>query len=213
MVARGGAGLGTVRIGVVVDGLAEYASLGLLWPKLTPVTGHTYLRVLKADIQPLAPFPVIARACRDALRQLAGRGVDRILVVFDREDRGECPPAIATAVQRALREHSACPVTVVVKDRQYENWLVADLEACARHPVRYRVAPRHRRATEPDRADIINATAVLKSIVNGDYDKIEDAKNLLVEMDPLRAAANSRSFRKLLRELDHPAYRTQSRAP
>jgi hypothetical protein len=202
-----------MRIGVVVDGMSEYWSLGVLLNKVAPATGQTYLRVVKADIQPLAPFPVIARACKMPVAQLSARGADLVLVVFDREGRVECPSEIADGVSRALALQVDCQTSVIVKDRQYENWLVADLEALAAHPRRFRVSPRHTRAIEPNRADAVDGSAIVRNMAVRDYEKVDDSRMIVESADPAKMARHSRSFRKFLREARHPAYSSQSRLP
>jgi hypothetical protein len=202
-----------VRVGLIVDGISEYASLGLMLPRITAQGGDSFLRVARADIQPKAPYPVIARSCREAVTQLSSRGADHIVVLFDKEDRPECPADIAKGVNVALTHLVECRLTVVVKDTCYENWLVADLEALRAHPRRYSVKPRHRRAVQPNHADDVDALSVIRSIVQGDYDKVEDSKAIMAHVQPERLGAHSRSFRKLLRVAQHPKYLTQSRAP
>jgi hypothetical protein len=202
-----------MRIGVVVDGMSEYASLGVLLSKVAPTAGQTYLRVVKADIQPLAPFPVIARACKMPVAQLSARGAELVLVIFDREGRVECPSEIADGVSRALALQVDCRTSVIVKDRCYENWLVSDLEALAAHPRRFRVLPRHKRAVEPNRADAADGLAVIRQMAVRGYEKVDDSRTIAESADPARMARHSRSFRKFLREARHPAYSTQSKLP
>ena len=201
-----------MKVGVIVDGIAEYAALPLLLPRVTAQSGHTY-RVIKADIQPLAPLPAIARACRQPVVQLESRGMDSIVVLFDRETRPECAAEIARAVGAEIGNHAKCHVAVVIKERSFENWLVSDLSAMRGHPVRFRVSRRHRRAVEPNRADEADAVALLRTIVQGAYAKVDDGKRILASADPTRMAQHSRSFRKFLREAGYPAFRTQSKAP
>jgi hypothetical protein len=203
-----------MRIGIVVDGVSEYASLAPVLSKVADRTGHVYLRVVKADIQPTAPFPVIARACRPSISQLAARGAELVLVVLDREDRPECPTEIANGVRHALEPEVDCRISIIVKDRQYENWLVADLHALRSHPARFHVTNAHRRAVEPNRADAADAAALLRAIVQrGSYEKVDDSRAIMATAEPERIAQHSRSFRKFLREAGHPRYQTQSKVP
>ena len=202
-----------MKIGIVVDGVAEYESLGKLFPSLSAASGHTYLKVVRADIQPKAPLPAIARSCKDAVVQLEARGAGLVLIVFDREDRPECPGEISEGVARPLGALVRCQVSVVVKDRKYENWLVADLGALAAHRARYLVAPRHRRLVEPNKADRVDAIPMIKSIVKGDYDKVDDSMAIMERAAPDVMSRHSRSFRKFLREACHPLYSSQSLLP
>jgi len=199
-------------VGIVVDGIAEYAALPLLLPRVAAHSGHTY-KVIKADIQPLAPLPAIARTCRQPVIQLEARGIDLVVVLFDRETRTECPADIARVVGDEIGSYSRCRVVVVIKDRKFENWLVSDLSAMGRHPARFRVSQRHTRAVVPNRADAADAIALLRTIVRGTYAKVDDGKLILEAADPTRMGRHSRSFRKFLREAGHPAYRVQSKLP
>lgn len=79
-----------MRVGVVVDGESEYKSLRALFPQLQTATGYTFLRPVLAKFCPTAPYPAIARACQSHLLLLTGKRVDRIVVLLDREDRGDC---------------------------------------------------------------------------------------------------------------------------
>jgi Domain of unknown function (DUF4276) len=202
-----------MKIGVVVDGDAEYGSLGQLFPKLSAASGHVYLKVVRADIQPKAPYPTMARAAKDAVVQLAARGAELVIVLVDREDRTECPGQISDEVQRHLSRHVGCGLVVVLKNIAYENWLVADLGAFAAHQARYVVTDGHRRRVQPNKADQVNAVALLKSIIQGDYDKVDDSKDILEGADPDVMSQHFRSFRKFLREAQHPRYCMQSRLP
>jgi hypothetical protein len=101
---------------------------------------------------------------------------------------------------------------VVVKNRCFENWLIADLEALrARSPRKYNfpdgVIDRVRRSG----ADNVQATDLLDRYVDGGYCKRADSAEMCRVVRADRLAANSRSFRKLLRSLGHPAYSLQSR--
>jgi hypothetical protein len=40
-----------VKVGVIVDGKSEYASLGLLYEQLRRITGNEFLNPVQADIQ------------------------------------------------------------------------------------------------------------------------------------------------------------------
>ena len=76
-----------------MDGDSEFAALTLLMERLKPSTGATYLRIVKADIQPLAPIPVMARGCQNAITQLQARGAEAVIVLVDREETG---PVLST---------------------------------------------------------------------------------------------------------------------
>jgi hypothetical protein len=64
------------------------------------------------------------------VRQFERRNHDVVVVLLDRETQNQGPAEIAAALEREFaRKAYGVPVRVVVKDRQFENWLVADLDA------------------------------------------------------------------------------------
>lgn len=199
-----------MRIGFVVDGEAEFASLKLVLPQIQAATGHTLLSPLLAKMPPLAPVGTIARTCAPRLRVLEGKGVNRTVVLMDRETRRECPGTLASLLAQQLSRFTSVDTCVVIKDAMFENWLVADHTALGRQSGRFRIGNPFRRAVEPDRADRADALALMKEAVRGDYDKVADARRILNEADVLRIGRNSRSFRRLLRVLEHPVYAEQS---
>ena len=200
-------------VGVVVDGHSEYKSLRPIIDQVSTVTGHAFLRVMYADIQPLAPSPTIAKSCGKAVAQLCARGADLVVVLFDRKNRAECASDIAGEVQERLARQVDCGVAVVLKDRAYENWLVSDIDAIRVQPARYNLSLNAERAISPNRADRCDALAILKRAARSSYRKVDDAEKIMAHADVQRMAANSRSFRRFLRVAGHPLYTTQSRRP
>lgn len=203
-----------MKIGIIVDGVSEFASLVELYPQLRELTGNDFLRPVRADIQPKAPIGVIARQCARPARQYAGRGAARIIVIIDREDRSECPGELATAIAGKIAATTAIDVCVVIKDRAYENWIVADLRAVRASRGRFVVSKATERAVAPDKADLVSALELLKRSTIGDaYDKVRDSKRILAQADPSTIAENSRSFRRFLRCAGALLYSQQSKQP
>jgi len=199
-----------VNVGFVVDGVAEYGSISLLYEQLCAASGNTFLNPVKADIQPLAPVPVIAERCVKPCRQLLLRGANRVIVLMDLEGRDSCPGRLASEIETAI---DMAPVAVVVKHSMFENWLLSDLNALSSQRGRFRVSKATRQAVEPNNVDTAKAMDLMKRAVQGDYNKVQDAKRILSQADVLAMAGNSRSFRRMLRVADHERYRNQSRAP
>lgn len=203
-----------MRFGFVVDGVSEFASLPGLFPRLVTDCPHVFLGPLRAPIPPTAPSATIARACLPAIRQLESRRADRIVVLIDREAATACSSEIAADVEAAVLAATGIGVTVVIKDRKFENWLVSDVDAVRGLRARFALAAADVNRIAPNRSDRADALAILKrSAIRSSYDKVQDSKRILQVAEPLRMAANSRSFRKFLRTVDHVAYRLQSRAP
>jgi hypothetical protein len=199
-----------MKIGIIVDGDSEYGALPALLRRVATESGHTYPKVTKAHVHPMAPLPVIARECKSVLGVFEGRGFDRILVILDREDRGECPGALARDLCALMSGPTHCTVGVVIKDRCFENWLVADQGAMASQPGRFAVTQATRRRVEPNKADSVDATLLIRTLVKGRYEKVTDSKRILIRAEPGAMARHSRSFRRFMRELGHPSYSGQS---
>ena len=156
----------------------------------------------------------IARAIVDGIEYLKANGVDRVVVLFDREHRRECAGELAERVRRQIQPLTDIPTSVVIKDRTFENWLVADIEALRTMPARFDVSAAVIRSVAPNKADQIDAYAILQSCARRRaYRKVQDARRILSHADISRMAANSRSFRRFLRCVGHPAYITQSNKP
>lgn len=205
-----------MRLGILVDGQAEFRALPELLPKIE--SPHTLLAPLYADIQPFAPIPQIVGAVRTKLPILRGRRAERVLVLLDMESRAVCPGVWAGDLEAALnRDCTSSGIQqfyVVVKNSCFENWLVSDITALQRMPKRFSLSATTVRSIQPNKADRVNAQRILETAAQGDgYSKTADAVRILSLAEPLAIAANSRSFRRFLRRLDHPRYLDQSIAP
>jgi hypothetical protein len=202
-----------VRIGLIVDGEAEVRSLKIPVDRAR-IPELCIIGPVLTRMTPLAPPATFAAECAKNIRILDSRGVDQIVVVLDRENRTAACGFLAEEYARHLRPLSRTPVAVVLKNRMYENWLIADLDALRAQPARFSATPAIARKVAPNRSDHIDALRLLKQITKGpEYSKTQDAKRIMERADPLGIAANSRSFRRLLRVLAHPKYAEQSLNP
>lgn len=205
-----------MKIAILTEGESEYASLPLLYSQLKERTGASILNPIRIAVQPDGPPEKIALQCEKAFKICAARGVALAVVVLDREQKSQAPGTIATLILDAInrRVTPSFGVRVVLKDRAFENWVIADPEALRSQPARYTVTPSLERAVAPDRADRSDALVLLKKATQGSaYDKVADAKRILARADVGRAAANSRSFRHLLHVIGDPSYASQCLTP
>lgn len=200
------------RVGVIVDGDSEYHALPKLLRRI-PDTECQLVSTLLAPIPPTATPGVIANSCRSRIEILARQQVSDIIVLLDREDDPDCPGSRALAIGSKLTIPASCRGYVVIKDRMFENWLIADLNALKLFPKRYNITPAVERKVIGDRADSVNALALMKAVTKPSYDKVPDSKKILSVADPMNMAANSRSFRHLLRVLGNTTYKDQSKRP
>lgn len=195
-----------MKIGLLVDGRSEYQALPHLLERLR--TEHLVLqRPLFCDIQPFASPAQMALAASKAFPILLSKGVDRIVILIDKETRQDCTVELVQAVEREASERLArldteARVQVVFKVSCFENWLVADPQALRDLTGLFENVERIERKVAPNRADSVNALELLKGCSRQkSYDKPGGALAICKKLDPQRAAANSRSFRKLLKTL------------
>jgi hypothetical protein len=204
-----------MRIGLIVDGQSEFRSLDFVLRRIE--IPNVLVGLLYSNIHPHAPTPQIVRAMAGNVRIFAHRQADMVITLIDREDRPTCPGQWASEIAQTLNRSYASHgmrFGVVVKDTCYENWLISDTAVFRAMPKRFNMSGADIRKIAPNKADSVDAQAILKgAAINDAYSKVEDAVRIMALADPLRMAANSRSFRKLLRELQHPKYKDQSLLP
>lgn len=205
-----------MRIATISEGQTEFACLPLLFPQVKNATGDILLNPLYAQIPPKEPVHRIVRECVKALRVASVSKPDLVLILIDREDANSSAGSIGAEIERGIKaEHSyAFAVRVVVKDRMFENWLIADVDALAAQPKRFEVTEALRRRVQPNKADRVAALELMKKAArNGQYDKVADGKRTAAHLDLLRAGQHSRSLRHFLHVLGHPAYQEQCARP
>src|SRR5262245_28913133 len=92
-----------MRIGLIVDGEAEYRSIRSVLDRVE--TPEDFIGVRLADIQPLAATrEQIVRAVRHRMVELAYRRADRVIVLVDLETRQDCPGDWADDLSDALTQ-------------------------------------------------------------------------------------------------------------
>lgn len=194
-----------MKIGLLVDGRAEYEGLPHLLPRLG--SPHVILNPLLCDIQPYASPGQIALAASKRFAILLPKGVALIVILLDKERRKECTGELAMAIEREARARlaalkSAADVKVIFKVPMFENWFVADPDALGGMKGRFEKVERIAKQATPNRADAVDALGLLKTCSKDrTFDKVRDGVAICKVLEPARAAANSRSFRKLLKEL------------
>jgi hypothetical protein len=202
-----------MTIGTIVDGQAEALSYPYLFKRIA-IRGVSLLSPIYADMQPKATPAQIVKAAASRLNLAVARGADRQLVLLDLEDRKECPGDFAEAITKALHAAGFVNAMALVKRTCFENWLVADPDALSEMPARFDVQEWFRNAVIPNKADSVKAESLLARICHKDsYNKRSDPPRILSRAHPERIARNSRSFRRFLRLIGHPNYKSQSRSP
>jgi len=203
-----------MKIGVISDGQAESLALGEIIKKIS--SRYSIMgRVLYSNIQPKSTPDQIAKSASSNIDILSSKGVDKVVVILDHEDRNDCPIDFANRIKKSLSQTASVEIDVVIKIRTFENWLISDPDGISQMKSRFGNERQLRKKVEPNKADsITKAEEELNSIIKKkNYHKRQDSKQILKSCDPYRMAKNSRSFRKFLRSLGDPAYSTQSKAP
>lgn len=202
-----------MRIGVIVEGLGEVEAFRLLLPKIQ-TANEVICTPLRADLQPKANSNVIARSASSAVKLFRSRKVDLIIVLIDREDHPNLP-IFAMEIKNSLAKMYGGSFEVIVKDRQIENWLIADIQALKDSPKRFKITSAFEKAVTPNKADTIKSPHhLLEGIcIKKSYNKGLDPKIIMAKQRPEYIAKHSRSFRRLLRIIGEPNYSNQSKEP
>ncbi|WP_436773191.1 DUF4276 family protein [Yinghuangia sp. YIM S09857] len=201
-----------MKVAIITEGESEYRSLPHLYKQISAHTGYDFVPTLKVNIPPFIPLPQLARACASRIKIAQASGADVIIFVFDREQDQMCPGALAGEREKAFRKYfgDQLDVRFVYKNRMFENWLIADVDALKVQTSRFNVSSAVVRAVSPNKADSCDALEILKRMaVKKPYDKVLDAERICRRMDVLKAAKNSRSFRHFLHVLKHETYAMQ----
>jgi hypothetical protein len=202
-----------VKIAIISDGDAELVSLPQVFH--TIVTPHTLLRPTKLKANVYAPPLKLARALSEPLKIARARKANAIILLLDREQRHECCGELSRLLEQQVRafiDFSSFEwFRIVLKDRMFENWLVADPEAFESLRSRFDLPHTAVQQINAGGADNIDATATLKAAANRkSYAKVADAISILRRADPNRMA-NSRSFRRFLHLIEAQPYKDQSK--
>lgn len=194
-----------MKIGVLVEGQAEFRGLPFLLPRLG--SPHQVLSPLVCNIHPFASPAQMALAASKRFPILLAKGAESIVILFDKETRQDCTVELVQAVERETRMRlqefsSTVGLQVVLKVSMFENWLVSDPQAVGGVTGLFENVERIEKQVK-GRADAVDALGLLKACSRQRiYDKVEGAVAICKKLDPARAAENSRSFRKLLKVLE-----------
>lgn len=127
---RGSKAHARAAVGIVVEGRAEFAAL----PRLAEIVpGCPALRPKNMqgsgpDMNSLG----VARRAFPHVREHLDAGLQRVVVCVDREERTVLAATLATQIRRELHrmlaasDYSTETVSVVVADRAFEAWILAD---------------------------------------------------------------------------------------
>ncbi len=198
-----------MTIGIIVEGQEESQSLSHITAKID-IKGVTIRKPLYAPIEPKATPGQIAKALESRLKILGV--IDRVLILIDLENLDTCPGKRAEFLEQAVRKMGYENVQVVIKQRTFENWLIADCDAL-RQLTNFTLTKALIRQVTGKADSIPDAVKLLSSVKNDkrSFHKTQDGTAVAKKATPNTIALHSRSLRRFLRLLTHPAYKNQSK--
>ncbi|HEX8825635.1 MAG TPA: DUF4276 family protein [Archangium sp.] len=199
-------------IGLIVEGDAEFAAFPLLHKKKL-VAGCPPLKPINlggvgADNKPAGVAKLLAP--KVIQHQVAGR--TQVVICIDREHRALCAPGFASAVTEALRVElqrrgkPSTDVHVVIADRAFEAWLLADAKGLHQRKV-FKRAP-HFHSFEGQLGERqLKGEVELTTLLGRPYAKTKDGPDIFTKLDfttartHAKGASGSKSLDKFLRTL------------
>ena len=166
-------------------------------------------------MQPMAAVQQIGHRVIKKMPIVMAKNPDLVVVIIDLEHREDCPPHFASAIEEEIvsrLHHPVVKISVVVKVRCFENWLLAGVQSM-NSLKGFKVSNKLMNRIIPDKADNVDAIRLLKAVSAGGYDKISDGKRITTCVRCQEIATNSRSFRRCLRVVGAPKYQSQSKTP
>jgi hypothetical protein len=199
-------------IGLIVEGDAEFEAFPLLHKKK-----------LVAGCPPLKPINLggvgaerkpegIAKLLAPKVIQHQAAGRTKVVICIDREHRTLCASGFATAVTEALRTElqrrgkPSTDVHVVIANRAFEAWLLADAKGLHQRKVFKRTPNFHSFEGQLGERQLKGAVE-LTTLLGRPYSKTKDGPDLFTKLDFITArthangASGSKSLDKFLRTL------------
>ena len=205
-------GPGPPKVGLIVEGDTEHFALPLLHTKAL-VTGCPPLKSINLGGVGSDRAPVgIAKLVVGKVIQHQVSGCQRVIVCLDREQRKDCAGQFATSVAKELaaelsaRRRATDGVHVVVADRTFEAWILADAKGLHGRIPRLK-APTSKSFEGQMGIDQKKGTVELSNLLGRPYRKTVDGPRLFAALDFSaarrfeRGGTGSRSLDKLLRTL------------
>lgn len=194
-----------MRIGIIVDGREEQNTFGIITSKIA-IENIQILTPVYAPLAPKATPLQIAKALESRIKILCTKDVDKIVVTIDLEDLQECPGERALAIQKAIEKLGYIHVEVVIKNRKFENWLIGDIENLS--------GIKHFSVSKAFAMQLKNCDAIPDAVKELSkikanrlhYSKTKDGAALAKNINPIKIAQNSRSFKKFMKVICHPDF-------
>jgi hypothetical protein len=196
-------------VGLIVEGETEFYALPQLkriFHDRCPALKLINLGGVGSTLTPVA----IAKMVAGKIKVLIAAGCRRVVVCIDREQRPECAGQFAESVYLALGGQLAssdqCRVSIVVADRTFEAWILADAAGLYARGEFKEKLKRHCFEGELG-AQGKKGTIELSTLLGRQYEKTRDGPRLFAKVDFSVARTygpgrrGSRSLDKFLRTL------------
>lgn len=197
------------KILIFTDGYTEELTLNDLLNK----AGGTYvLQVVRLSLHPEAPVSSMRKVLEGGCKKLTSKKTAaalseryrKVILVIDYEtqDCSRLTQRKAELEQCLAQVVAPVPCAVVFKFRTYENWIIADPETLD-DLNGFTVSQAMKNRVSPNKADAVDASSFLSAVKSGSkYDKIRDGQKLVEKLNIEQVERNSRSFRKMLKEIE-----------
>lgn len=196
-----------MNIGIVTEGLAERTALEEIVKELRKA-GITILKPIRANVEPKATAKQMAKAAKSAISLLNRKGCKKIIFLIDFEDQKVCIIDKKNELEASLNNLDVGEVSVVIKARQFENWLIADPDAIDKCK-NFNITKAFKNRVETNKADSVSKPVTeLERIKTNkkSFDKNSDTVAIAKNCNPVTMARNSRSFRRFMYLIDHPMW-------
>lgn len=197
-----------MKVGIIGEGETEFACL----PNMAAQLGHVVVGCHSLGGVG-SNYPLDALFTKKIFPYVRGFAVknansrpDKVIIVFDREDRAECCGSLAnmglSLLQQQLSEHNLqMPLAVVIPNRLFECWLLANTTVLDNSPIMQRPIS----LELGNVVDEISVSSVIRRNLRPghSWDKPKYGKALVQRLDlrDPRVLQASRSLRKFVKEL------------
>lgn len=197
---------------ILTDGEAEGLTLDKLLRKI-PVDKR--YRVYNAEIQPyINDINKLKKALKSSYRRLFAKKLDsdryeKVIMVIDFEQQeilGECLVVRKNFFIQALQEvYSQFICSVVFKNKKYENWIIADPDTI-KALKGYNLSNNQIRQVSQTADNVLDAVRYLEQAKSNHFDKVRDSQLIIPKLNVNEMERNSRSFRKMVKEIGIQKY-------
>jgi len=113
-----------MKIGIITEGLAEKKALEEIVKELRKA-GLSIVSPVMTNVDPKTKAKQMAKAAKSAIDILTKKRCDKIIFLIDFEDQITCIIDKKNELETAFKAIND-NTFVVIKARQFENWLIAD---------------------------------------------------------------------------------------